>query len=229
MEPAMLGVLCNSPIFEGLLPEQVGHVLPCLASYEKVYRPAVPENTEKGALGLVLEGDVLLKAEDAPGYALPVLPGGIFGEAAAFSGAEQQYMLCTEKGARVLYLRPDFFFKFCGGECLGRQAHRNVQRNLLALFGERTARLNREVAYLSAPDLKTKIAMYLVEQYEKTGRLSFALPLNRDKLADFFAVARPSLSREMIALRDSGLIDFYRSNVTIQDLDALRAYLPETK
>jgi cAMP-binding proteins - catabolite gene activator and regulatory subunit of cAMP-dependent protein kinases len=229
MEPAMLGVICSSPIFGGLLPEQVEHVLPCLASYEKTYLPAAEERTEKGALGLVLEGDVLLKTEDAPSHFFPVRPGGIFGEAAAFSGLEQPYWLYTENGARVLYLRPDFFFKFCSGECLDRQAHLDVKRNLLALFSERTAQLNREVAYLSAPDLKTKIAMYLVEQYEKSGVLSFALPLNRDKLADFFAVARPSLSREMIALRDSGLIDFYRSNVTILDLDRLRGYLTETK
>ena len=66
-----------------------------------------------------------------------------------------------------------------------------------------------------------KIAMYLCELYELGNVTTFNMPLNRDQLAEFFSVARPSLSRELINLRNQNVIDFYRSSVKILDLGTL--------
>lgn len=49
------------------------------------------------------------------------------------------------------------------------------------------------------------------------------LSMNRNELADFLNVARPSLSREMCRMRDEGMIDFHRSSVRIRDMEALKA------
>jgi Mn-dependent DtxR family transcriptional regulator len=46
--------------------------------------------------------------------------------------------------------------------------------------------------------------------------------MNRNEMADFLNVARPSLSREMSRMRDEGMIDFHRSSVRIKDLEALK-------
>ena len=49
------------------------------------------------------------------------------------------------------------------------------------------------------------------------------LAMNRNEMADFLNVARPSLSREMCRMRDEGIIDFHRSSVRIMDMEALKA------
>ncbi|HEY8349361.1 MAG TPA: helix-turn-helix domain-containing protein, partial [Clostridia bacterium] len=63
----------------------------------------------------------------------------------------------------------------------------------------------------------------LLEQYKKSGKTTFMLAMNRNELADFLNVARPSLSREMCRMRDEGMIDFHRSSVQIRDMEALKA------
>jgi CRP-like cAMP-binding protein len=51
------------------------------------------------------------------------------------------------------------------------------------------------------------------------------MPLNRDELADFLNVCRPSLSRELCRMRDEGMIEFHRSSLSVKDTDALQSLL----
>jgi DNA-binding transcriptional regulator LsrR (DeoR family) len=60
-----------------------------------------------------------------------------------------------------------------------------------------------------------------LEQYKKTGRDTFMLPMNRNELADFLNVTRPSLSREMSRLREEGVIDFHMESIKILQVDVL--------
>ncbi len=127
-----------------------------------------------------------------------------------------------EINGSVVYLSGDFFLSPCVKDCTRREEHQEIVRNMLRLLSDKTLQLNKKILYLTAPDLKTKIAMYLCELYDACGSRTFNMPLNRDRLAEFFAVARPSLSRELVGLKNSGVIDFYRSVVTIHDVEKLR-------
>ena len=59
----------------------------------------------------------------------------------------------------------------------------------------------------------------------KTGDINITVPLNRNELASFLNVSRPSMSRELCQLRDEGIIDFHLSTFKIKDLEALKEYL----
>ena len=48
------------------------------------------------------------------------------------------------------------------------------------------------------------------------------VPFNRESMADYLNVSRPSMSRELGRMRDEGIIDFYRQAFTIKNLQALR-------
>jgi CRP-like cAMP-binding protein len=71
--------------------------------------------------------------------------------------------------------------------------------------------------------MRGRIAIFFLEQYKKTGQSTFMLSMNRNELADFLNVSRPSLSREMSKMRDEGLIDFHRSSIRLKDIGALKA------
>jgi len=147
----------------------------------------------------------------------------LFGEAVMFSTSSRlPHRVIADQDAQVLYLSGDFFMNPCGkGDCEHKAAHQEIVKNMLRLLSDQAVLLNKKIAYLTAGDLKTKIAMYLCELYEVNGSTTFHMPLNRDRLAEFFAVARPSLSRELINLKNQGVIEFNRSNVKILDVQTL--------
>ncbi len=47
------------------------------------------------------------------------------------------------------------------------------------------------------------------------------LRMNREQLADFLGVARPSLSRELMRMQKDGLIEVSRKTIRICDRDAV--------
>jgi DNA-binding transcriptional regulator LsrR (DeoR family) len=47
------------------------------------------------------------------------------------------------------------------------------------------------------------------------------MPMNRQELAEFLNVKRPSLSRELSNMQKEKIIEVYRSSVKILDMDKL--------
>jgi CRP-like cAMP-binding protein len=224
----MIAELCENTIFEGLTREQIADILPCVAATVKTYgnEECVLDRGEPvRELGVVLNGALKVLGENPGGnYGATASIGknGLFGEDAVFAtGGGPSRRVVADRDTRVLYLSGDFFLSPCAKDCDRREAHRGVVKNILRLLSDRAVMLGKKVLYLTAPDLKTKIAMYLCELYELSGSFTFNMPLNRDRLAEFFAVKRPSLSRELINLKNQGVIDFHRSSVKIADLDKL--------
>lgn len=220
--------LCQNTIFAGLTPNQVASILPCIALQVKSYGSqecVYDKGDAVRSLGVVLDGELSVFSETADGRRMTVAnikKNGLFGEAVVFSSSRLPHRVIAQAGAQVLYLSGEFFMQPCGnGDCAHKRAHQEVVKNMLRLLSDRAIMLNKKIAYLTATDLKTKIAMYLCELYEAYGSETFRMPLNRDRLAEFFAVARPSLSRELMNLKNRRIIDFYRSSVTLLDIPAL--------
>jgi len=217
--------LYQNTIFEGLTPEQIAQVLPCIAVAVKYYGPdeciADPQRPLR-ELGVVLDGDLIIRDEGDGKVVDSIGRNGLLGEAALAASDQLPHRVVTDKGAQILFLSGAFFLSPCGKDCGNRDAHQIIVGNMLRLLSERTISLNKKIAYLTAEDLKTKIAMYLWELYQLNGSATFNMPLNRDRLAEYFSVARPSLSRELTNLRNMGIIDFHRSSVTILDVAALQ-------
>ncbi len=83
--------------------------------------------------------------------------------------------------------------------------------------------LNKKVKYLAIKGIRQKVSTYLYEQYRNTGSSNIVLSLNRNKLADFLNVSRPSMSRELCKMRDEGIIDFRLNSFRILDCETLKA------
>jgi len=67
-----------------------------------------------------------------------------------------------------------------------------------------------------------KAATYLYEKYRETGKKDIELSLNRNDLANFLSVSKPSMSRELCRLRDEGIIDFHLNSFKILNPEALK-------
>ena len=75
----------------------------------------------------------------------------------------------------------------------------------------------RKLAVMNAPTIEAKIQMYLQELDNESGNTgNVKLPFNRERMAEYFGVTRPALSRAIGQLRDRGLLSWRKNVFTIR-------------
>lgn len=219
-------VISKTPLFKDISSDELGTMLECLkpklCEYSKNEFIAIEGEVFEG-IGIILIGEAAVIKENSTGnrVIMTVLkPGDMFGEMAAFSTRKLWPATVTAQGTcTAIFIPPQAIIGECRKMCAG---HRMLILNMLKIISEKAFMLNRKVEYLAIKSMRGKISAFLLEQYRKTGTLTFMIPLNRSELADFLNVSRPSMSREMGRMKDEGLIDFCRSSVRIVDLEALK-------
>ncbi|SHI17605.1 cAMP-binding domain of CRP or a regulatory subunit of cAMP-dependent protein kinases [Sporobacter termitidis DSM 10068] len=229
MDPNIIEAAVRSSLFSGLDSEGLQHVLNCLnyrvVNYEKNdYVVRIDEEID--GVCIMVEGEAAVVRESSNGSRVIVNifhVGQMFGETVVFSGdtkwpsTAQALTACT-----VMFLYPEKILTMCERACA---YHKIILGNLVRVVSEKATILNRKVDYLSLKSINGKLSKYLLEQYKASGTAIFTLPLNREALADFLNVSRPSMSRELGRMRDNGIIDFYKESIRILDVAKLEALL----
>lgn len=221
-----VNTLAKCALFEGIDTEEMLTILGCMGvkilDYKKNDYLTVGGQAFS-QIGIVLEGSVSLTKETASGnrVIIGILgPGEMFGEMAAYSGRKTwPVTVIAQTKCTIMYFSQDKIVGCCERVCL---SHKKLIMNMLKVLSQRAMMLNKKVEYLSIRNLRGKISTFLLEESKKTGKNTFQLPFNRNELADFLNVSRPSLSRELGKMRDEGIIDFHSTAVKIKDLEALK-------
>ena len=74
----------------------------------------------------------------------------------------------------------------------------------------------RKMTVMNAPTIEAKIQMYLTELNNETGKNGIVkVPFDRERMAEYFGVTRPALSRSLGHLRDRGLIAWRKNEFRI--------------
>lgn len=219
-------VLLNCELFRDIAKDDLASMLQCLKpriyNYEKNRYIAMAGEKFK-SLGIVLEGEAMAYKENAAGTRVMMTllkPGDIFGEIVAFSSQSKWPVTVeTQQFCNVLFISRERIVGECEKMC---PWHRKLIENMFMIVSDRALMLSRKVDYLSIKSIRGKISTYLLEQYRNNKSTTFMLPMNRNEMADFLNVSRPSMSREMCRMRDEGVIDFHLASVRIKDLDILK-------
>ena len=82
--------------------------------------------------------------------------------------------------------------------------------------------MTKKLHILNSTSLKEKLAIYLLENADE--KACVELSMNRENLADFLGVARPSLSRELMNMQKAGLIEVEKERIRICDREALECF-----
>ncbi len=213
-------------LFDDIGPEELQGMLHCLdfkvRSFSRNDIVNMAGNLFEG-MGVVVEGQVSVVKENAGGERIifSILePGELFGEMAVFSGnMKWPATVIAQSDCSVMYVPADKLVGQCTESCAG---HRKLMMNMLGILSRKAIKLSRQLEYLSIRSMRSRIAAFLLEQHRRSGQFIFMLEMNRNELADFLNVTRPSLSREMCRMRDEGILDFHRSSVQIRDIEALK-------
>lgn len=95
----------------------------------------------------------------------------------------------------------------------------------MSLLSEKVLILNNKIKSLSLKTVKQKVVDYILQECISQKTNSIKLKGSKEDLALYLGIPRPSLSRELIKLRDEGLIDFDRHFINVTDLENLEEVL----
>ena len=221
--------LNGHPLFNGIESKELENMLICMNPAISLYREneivsIAGEKLEQ--FGVIISGSVTVTKENSAGDRIIIAMlnhGDTLGEMAVFSGKKfWPATVIAQEECAVMFITPDKIVGQCEKSC---PSHRMLILNMLKIISKKALMLNKKVEYLAIRSLRARISKFFVEEYNKSGNLYFFIPMNRNELADFLNVTRPSLSRELCNMRDEGLIEFYKSSIKIKNINALKQFV----
>ena len=91
--------------------------------------------------------------------------------------------------------------------------HLLLIKNLISMIAKKNSALNTKIDVVGKRFARNRIMSFLKQQ--SNGRETFDIPYNREKMAEFLALERCSLSRELSNMQKEGLILFKKNRFKI--------------
>ena len=177
------------------------------------------EGDEAKGLFILLDGAVEVEKNNFSGKRQMVnrfrQKDTVFGEVYLFLEDRPYDFACRAVEDSRLIFVPKGAFDPSGGAVA-----RQLAANMLAVLAKKAYFLNQKMVVLSAGSMEKKITRHLLF-VNPTGE-DFEL-MNREALADYLAVPRPSLSRTLMKMHREGLIDLNGRKVSFdpENLESL--------
>ena len=175
------------------------------------------EGDEPKNILMLIEGSISICSDFSNGKrsiaAIFTQPGELFGEVFSFLKNKnyEHYAQALSK-VKILKLNKDFLYKGLGDN---GDYHRQLNSNMLSILAQKNYYLNSRLQILSCAGLRQKIAMLFLKNMKPDGTV--ALAMNREELADWLNIARPSLSRELMRMQKDGFIEIKGKQIYIPD------------
>lgn len=182
------------------------------------------EGDRPRGLYLLLSGALEIRRDTSSGRQVFLseiqTPGEMFGE--VYEVLQKPYDMYVEavKKSEVLEVS-SAIFSLAGGD-LSRPALL-VQQNLMRIFAQKAYAMRGRIQVLASGSLREKLARLFFDHLADDGTVEIAV--NRETLAAYLAVTRPSLSRELSAMAKESLLAVDGRHIRVTDRARLEAYL----
>jgi len=181
----------------------------------------VIEGSRCEELGILLEGLLEVQTLYPSGKLLTLTqlkPVETFGEAILFSKMNKfPATIGAIKDSKIMFIKKENLIN-CLTNC-----HKFME-NFLELLSNKLLILNKKVKMLSLESIRKKIENFLMEEYKKQGSNIIKVSLSRKEMAEHMGIQRPSLSRELIKMREEGIIEFDKKVIIIKNIEALSKF-----
>lgn len=139
--------------------------------------------------------------------------GDIYGLTEAYAKCEEytNTLVAKEKSTIILFNRYRFIHP-CENRC---PRHTILVKHLSQILAQNNINLYNKISILSKRTIRDKILAYL-NLININNEPYFDIPLNRQELANFLAVDRSALSKELSNLKQEGIIDFNKNHFSIK-------------
>lgn len=215
----------KNQLFIGLSDETIKNVLKEIKYYIKTYSKGeiiANEDDECRSLSLVLSGTVEIQRLYSNGKYIVlsrISEGDVFGEALVFSKAKTYpATVIALSECKVLFINKSDVLKICSSE-------EKILENFVSLLSDKVFILNSKIKSISFKSIRQKVINYILNEVREQKSSSIILKNTKEEIASLLGIPRPSLSRELINLRDMNYIEFNRKKITILDIESLEEEL----
>lgn len=213
-------ILKKSKLFDNINENDIENIINCLGAKEKKYSKGsyiYGLGDRISALNMVAEGEIHIVKEDYWGN-LSILTeigvGELFGETyACLKNIPLQVSVVAVKDCTVIEIDINRVINSCSNSC---QFHSKLIQNLLFVMANKNLMLTDKLEAMSQRSTRDKVITYLSQQSGKNNSSKFDIPFNRQQLADYLAVDRSALSKEICRLRDDGILIFDKNHFELK-------------
>lgn len=213
-------VLKKSNLFENINENDIENMIGCLGIKEKRYTKGsyiYHLGDRISTLNMVAEGEVHIVKEDYWGnqsILTEIGIGELFGETyACLKNIPLQINVVAVKNCTIIELDISKVINTCSNSC---QFHSKLIQNLLFVLASKNLMLTNKLEAMSQRSIRDKVMTYLSQQSRKNDSSEFDIPFNRQQLADYIAVDRSALSKEISRLRDEGILEFNKNHFELK-------------
>ncbi|MDF2839215.1 MAG: Crp/Fnr family transcriptional regulator [Evtepia sp.] len=210
-----LTVLLKNPLFASIAQPEIQSLLTCLGAEQiEISKDgfALMAGDTPNYIGIVLEGKLQISREDADGNRAlldTLFPGDFFGETLVCAGVRQSPVsILAVTPSKVLKLDFRRLLTVCPNSC---GFHSTIIRNMVGVIARKNLLLQGRMEILDQKTIRERLFVYLLRYQERHGE-PFTVPLNRSELADYLAVDRSALSRELGRLQEEGVIQYHKNS-----------------
>lgn len=180
------------------------------------------EDAHCSSIGIVIKGTVEVQRIYGSGKTITISKlevGNIFGEVIIFSN-ENTYpaTISASDQCQVMFISKDSILKLSS-------ISPGFLSNFMTLLSNKILMLNKKLRNISYQTIRQKVVSYILDRYKSENKLTFSLNCTKKEMAEQLGIPRPSLSRELISMKEERLIDFEKNLITILDLDFLESIL----
>ena len=213
-----------NPLFKDIPAKELETYLTAIKAKTAVYQKdsfIFFEGDLPKALFVLKSGVVQIEKNDADGKRTIMnrfeTPETVFGEVYAFlQSTPYDYSCRIIADAEILSIPANIL----SASATLPAVQTKIVRNLLSILAHKAYFLNQKLLIFSSFTLRKKIAVYLLQQAH--GQPKITLTLNREAMAEYLAVPRPSLSRELMNMQKDKLLTISKDTITV-NIDKLEA------
>ena len=205
----------QSPLFRGINEENLSAMLRCIGYHIGRFQKGeivAFEGENIRHIGILLSGTVDMIKEDLWGNKTMLVrmrKNELFGE--TFACGEDNLSVVTflvSENADILFLPFDRVMHSCTMACV---FHHQLIENMVKIIANKNRDLMRKMEIISKRTLREKILAYLSVQAQMQEARYFEIPLGRVELAEYLCADRSALTRELVRMKEDGLIDYDRN------------------
>lgn len=205
-----LNLLKENIIFKNFTLEELIETFTCISFFEKDYKKndiVVKQNELLKYFGIITKGKIVTTNFDYFGNRniLTVFDkGDSFGEAIICMKINFPYEILSMTDSTILWIEYE--------SLKNSTSYNKILNNLLTIISTKNLILNHKLNVLSKRTTREKILAYLAEQKKSfKNKENIEINLNRNEMADYLAVDRSNLSRELGKLKKEKIIDFNKN------------------
>lgn len=217
--------LNGNEFFSNLNNEEIEKLI-CNISYSvKTYKKGeiiANEEDDCSSLGFVLDGTIEIQRIYLSGKQITLKRlsnGDVFGEALIFSKkSKYPSTVISFSESSILYISKADILKLCTMD-------EKVLGNFMSSLSNKIFILNSKIKSIAFKSIKHKVINFILEQAKNQKSEIITLKESKEEIASSLGIPRPSLSRELMNLRDLNYIEFNRNIIKILNLKELEEEL----